>query len=409
MVYEVYLREITKIEGNTRHIRFIFQFMDRQHFEPFLVSPVQSDLFEEIKLLGGRCYQLPAPDCLNAFGGTILRRGLGGRLQALLSLAWYNWKVLNFLRRQRPDIIHCHSNRALLMVGLAARLAGIPTIWYIKGLLANPWVDRLCFRLADRVLFQNRVNRDNRYPHLIQRYAAKIRILKNGIDLAAVTAAGRRAGPSLARELGLQPDNLNIILLGQVCPRKGADYLLEAMATVQAEMPEVAVYLVGDTSAAEYQDYLKDLQELIARHRLRNIHFTGWREDCAEILSLMDLLVLPSMDEGVPKSIIEAMTLGKPVVATRIGGIPELVQEGETGLLVPPRDSANLARAIIALARNKELRQRMGAQAQSIALREYSIQDNIAGMERIYQDLLQEKAARKASRMMQIEKISGCK
>jgi glycosyltransferase involved in cell wall biosynthesis len=391
MVYEVYLREVTKIEGNTRHIRFMFEFMDRRHFEPFLVSPVLSDLFEEISRLRGHSYQLAAPACLNSFGGTIMRQGLGGRLRVMLSLVRYNWKVVNFLRRHRPDIIHCHSNRALLMVGLAAKLTGIPTIWYIKGLLKNPWVDRLGFMLADRVLFQNRANRDNRYPHLIRRYAGKIRILKNGVDLAAVVAAGRRAGPPLAQELGLKPDNLNIILLGQVGPRKGANYLLEAMATVQAEIPDVAVYLVGDTSAEEYQDYLKHLNELIARHRLQNIHFTGWREDCGEILSLMDLLVLPSLDEGVPKAIIEAMTLGKPVVATRIGGIPELVQEGDTGLLVAPRDSANLAQAIVTLARNKELRHRMGAQAQRIALREYAIQDNIAGMEKIYQDLLREK------------------
>jgi glycosyltransferase involved in cell wall biosynthesis len=390
MIFEPYLRTVNKSEGNTRHIVFIFQYMNRNCFEPILVSPVLSDLFAEISRMGGRCYQVPAPARLQPFGGVILRQSLPGRLWAALSLAWYNGKVLNFLRRRRPAIIQCHNARALLMVGLAAKMAGVPVIWYVKGVLNNPLLDRLCFRLADRVLFQNRANRDNRYPHLVKRHAGKIGILKNGIDLAAAIEAGRGAGPSLAQELRLNPDNLNIIVLGEVCPRKGTAYLLEAMAKMQAAVPKVSVYLVGDNSAPEHQEYRKHLHDVVARRRLDNIHFTGWRRDCCEILALMDLLVLPSTDEGVPKAILEAMALGKPVVASRIGGIPEVVLEGKTGLLVAPQDSDELAQAIITLAQDSELRQKMGALAKKVALREYAIQDNITGMERIYLDILEE-------------------
>jgi glycosyltransferase involved in cell wall biosynthesis len=392
MIFEPYLSNINHLEGNTRHILYLFQFLDRNSFEPFLVSPVSSDFFAHLAPLDGRAYHLPAPASLNVFGGAILRRSLAGRLGMLLALAQYNDKVLNFLRRHRPDIIQCHNLRALLMVGLAARLARIPVIWCVKGLLDNPWLDRLGFVLADRILFQNQANRDNRYPRLIKHYAGKIRILPNGVDLTAVTAAARKLCPTLVQELDLKTENFNIIFLGRVSLAKGVLCLLKAMATVQAAVPSAALYFVGDTSGAEGQECLNHLQSSMHRPGLRNLHVTGWRPDCYEILARMDLLVLPSLSEGVPKVIIEAMALGKPVVATRIGGIPELVQEGKTGLLVAPGDSADLAQAIIALAQDAELRHRMGAQARRVALRKYSIQDNLAGLAKIYQELLRSRS-----------------
>jgi len=388
MVYEVYLKEKTKLEGNTRHILYIFKFMDHNLFEPFLVSPVYSDFFKDIALLDRHCYQIAAPASLSVFGGAILRQGMRGSLQVLLDLVRYNRRMLNFLRRHRPDIIHCHNLRALLMVGLAAKAAGIPVVWYIKGLLDNPFLDCLGFVLSARVLFQNEANRDNRYLRLIKHYARKISILHNGIDLIEVKEAERKVTPVLLKELGIDRGNFNIIFMGRVSLQKGTLYLLEAMAAVQAAVPRATLYLVGDNSG---QGCLDDLKKLINRYGLQNIHFIGWRQDCYEILALMDLLVLPSLGEGVPKAIIEAMALGKPVVATRVGGIPELVQDGETGLLVAPQDSAGLAQAIIALARQGDLRQRLGARAREVALAKYSIQDNIAGLEKIYAEILQER------------------
>lgn len=368
----------------------IFKFLDRTRFTTILASPIKAeDFFARIRELGGCCVYLPAPASLCQYGGVSLRQGFLGRLRTALDAAWYNLKAMRFLLREKIDLVQCHNLRALLIIGLAAKLTRRPLIWYVKGHLDNPVLDRLGFFLANRIIFQNQTNRDRRYPHLIKRYAGKIDLLPNGVDLDEILVAEGKAGPNLAQELGTPRGRLNIGYIGQISPLKGLDYLLEAMVEVQREIKGTQLYLVGDHAAEEYRGYQPHLQQFIRSQGLTGIHFTGWRADALEILSLMDLFVLPSLSEGVPKSIIEAMALGKPVVATRIGGIPELVREGETGLIVNPEDAKGLAAAIITLAKNQEIRQNYGEQGRRIAFQEFSIKKNIAGLEKVYAEMLQ--------------------
>jgi glycosyltransferase involved in cell wall biosynthesis len=149
------------------------------------------------------------------------------------------------------------------------------------------------------------------------------------------------------------------------------------------------LYLTGDHVMKRHFGFKKELEEAIIKKGLsNNVTFTGWRKDALSVLSVMDIFVLPSLREGVPKSILEAMALGKPVVATDVGGIAETVIDGETGFVVKPMDAGGLAKAILMLAKDKELRTRFGEKAREIAFRNYSIQEHIAKLEQFYMDIV---------------------
>jgi glycosyltransferase involved in cell wall biosynthesis len=153
------------------------------------------------------------------------------------------------------------------------------------------------------------------------------------------------------------------------------------------------LYIVGDHCAEEYRPYRAELEAMIRDRGLHGVTLTGWRGDVHDIVSLMDVFVLPSHAEGVPKSVIEAMALGKPVVTTTVGSIPDLVEDGVTGLLVAPRDPDALADCLVRLVRDAALRDRLGRAARQQVLRDGSIKDNIAGLERLYENLCAKPAA----------------
>jgi glycosyltransferase involved in cell wall biosynthesis len=240
--------------------------------------------------------------------------------------------------------------------------------------------------LADRIVFQNEANRDRLYPDLVRRYANKIRMLREGIDLQQVEQGANGVTQTLKQEIKWRPGRLNLIMLSRLTHLKGSHVLLEAMVQVQQALPDVAVYLVGDDSLPEHLDYVAGLKEFISRHQLRHIYFTGWRADRLSILALMDILVQASSAEGVPGAILEAMAMGKPVIATRVGGIPGLVQDGENGLLLEPGDAQGLAQAIITLAHDPQLRQRLGARSQQMA-QKFSLEAFGANLQAIYGEL----------------------
>jgi len=388
MLFETYLDEHHFLEGNTKYILTIFDRIDRDFYQMLFASPIKSNFFNQISKLQCEYIYLPAPRNLLTFGRVILKQNLLRRVGVLLSLLYYNLKVYTFLRTRGIDFIQCHNLRSLFLVGLGAKLASKPVIWWVKGHLENPFLDRLGFQLADRILFLNRTMLDRCYPRLIGRYADKIRILSAGVDLQEIDQAADRDTQCLKGELNWRADRLNLILLARLSPLKGVDLLLEAMLKIRQVQPQVALYLVGDDVTPEYLDYLSGLREFISRHQLNDVYFTGWRADCLRILSLMDILVQPSRQEGVPGAILEAMAMRKPVVATRVGGIQEVVSHGESGLLVEAEDVHGLAQAIILLAQDPQLRRRLGERGRQIAFHDYSIDAQMDKLQAIYREIV---------------------
>jgi glycosyltransferase involved in cell wall biosynthesis len=385
LIYEPY---VFKVYGNLKLLLFMFRLLDRRKFEPILVAPFESDFLDTVRRVGGRCIALPAPARLTEHGGRILKASLLGKCAAALAIARYTAALVSLIKIEDVHIIQCHSIRSLITIGLAVKITRRPCIWYVKGELDNKILDRIGFFLAHRIVFLCDSLKSRKYCLLNRYFQKKIRILHLGIDLDEIVKVERSDKTKIENEIGFSPKNVNIAFLGVVSPQKGLHYLLHAMVKVKKAVPNVKLYIVGDHCINEYKQFKTDLDNIIRLHGLdSHVVFTGWREDAINVLSLMHFLVLPSLTEGFGRCIVEAMALGKPAIGTKVGGVPEAIRHNETGLVVEARDSEALANAIITLAKKKELRKQFGENAKRIAFAQYSIKENISGLEKLYKEL----------------------
>lgn len=294
--------------------------------------------------------------------------------------------TLSYLRHLKPDILHLNRSLGSSWQGIVAGIAAgvrrivvhehffgyftgaadslgghraVPTVparfWPPKNLHVALLIlsRRVSAALAHQIIVPSHVAREvslkkYRYP------AARTHTIHTGID------CGRfRLGPpdqeAARRELGIRRDVPVLLCVGRLEREKGQHILLQAMPFIRREAPGTVLLLAGDgRSRAELEEMSRELRHAGA------VRFLGWREDIPRLLSVCDLSVVPSLWENFPVSILEAMAVGRAVVASRVGGVPEAVVHGETGVLVPAGDPEALASAIVQLLAHPEKRRAMG-------------------------------------------------
>lgn len=282
--------------------------------------------------------------------------------------------LVRILRRERFDLVHTHNPKAGVIARVAARLARVPCVVNtVHGLYAtreDPFLkripvltlERLVARLSDLELYQSEEDLERaRRVRVVS--AAKSALLGNGTDLARFDPS--RVPPErvarLRRELGIPEEALVVGTIGRLVAEKGYREFFAAARALTA--PGVRFLAVGPVDP-EKGDALGE-EEI--RRAGEDVIFGGWRDDVPELLALMDVFVLPSWREGVPRSAIEAAAMGKPLVLTDIRGCREVAREGVEGLLVPPGDAERLTEAIARLLADAELRERLGSAARERA------------------------------------------
>ncbi len=305
----------------------------------------------------------------------------------------YDLRALARLRRalvaRRCDIVHAHLFLANVAARVAGRLAGVPVV-ITSHHDTDVWmraphrlVERLSAKWSDRVVTCSEAVR--RYA--IERHglpAARVRTLRNAIEIpAALPGAAQRA--AARRDLGAGAEqDIVIATLGRLDePKKGLAAFLDAAALVAAAEPRARFALVGDGPARA--DLERRARSLGLAER---IVFTGERRDVQAVLCGVDIFVQPSLWEGFGLTVIEAMAAARPVVASRVGGIPEVLRDGVDGILVPPADPAALAQAILRLARDADLGARLGAAGRDRAVAEFGLDGLVEATVAMYDELL---------------------
>ncbi|HZB23878.1 MAG TPA: glycosyltransferase [Gaiellaceae bacterium] len=286
------------------------------------------------------------------FDAAIVDAGRTYRLRGVLRLA-------QLLREQRADVLHTHTLAGANVTSrVAARLAGVAVVSHLH--IANSFrpstrfalrrLDNWTARLAAALVA---VSEDTRRAYVEQGYPTRMRVVHNGVETASASANGLR------EELAIPADAPLVVEVGRLCDVKGQRELIEAVAQVDG----ARAILVGADLEQEgaYERVLRRrAEELGVAER---VVFAGARDDAARVLAAADVVALPSWTEGLPMVVLEAMALGRAVVATPVGGTPELLEDGETGLLVPPRDPKALATALRRLLEDDALRRRLGDNA----------------------------------------------
>ena len=282
-------------------------------------------------------------------------------------------KIRRLLKRDKPDIVHTHTSKAGLLGRLAARLAGIPSIihtphghvffGYFGALKTKMFVllEKLASRITDKIIALTPREKADYLRYKVAK-EDKLVVIPSGIELHKCQYPPKEERSKLRRELGIPDRSAVVGTAGRLVPVKGSGFLLQAVGQVISEHPDTYLVFAGDGPLRK--NLAKDA---VDRGLAKKIIFTGWRDDMARVLSVFDVFCLPSLNEGMGRVLVEAMALGKPVVASDAGGIPDLIIPGKNGILVPPQDPEELARQIRFLIENREEREKLGRAGKEMA------------------------------------------
>jgi glycosyltransferase involved in cell wall biosynthesis len=293
----------------------------------------------------------------------------------------YAWlPLLQLLRRERIDVLHSHKFGANVWAAVLGRLARVPVIiahehsWSFEGRPLRRLLDReLIARFSTVVLAVSREDR-RRMIEIEDIPPDRVVVIPNGIpELAPST------GRDVLTPLGIPLGAPVVGTVSMLRPEKGVDVLIQAAALLKPDFPALRVLVAGDGDRATYEALIGDLG------LDDTVHLLGLRTDVADLLGAFHVAVNCSEREGSPLSVMEYMAAGRPVVATRVGGVPDLITDGVEGLLVQRHDPAALAAAIGALLKDPSRATEMGRKARERQNREFTLQATVSQLEDLYE------------------------
>ena len=314
-------------------------------------------------------------------------------------------RLIAYLRRERVQVVHSYNFYANVFATMAARAAGVPLVIASirdRGAYLTPLqrrVQRFACGFADLVL----VNAESVREWLLEEGfdERKIRVIRNGVDVGEYNPEAQRSG-GLRAQYDLAEATPLIVKLTRIAPGKGIEEFLETAVRVSRRFPAARFMLVGDKMDTDNRGRTFVNPEYKRLRALRDklgladsVIFTGYREDVPELLRQADVSVLASHSEGLSNTLLESMAAGVPVVATRVGGNPELVTDQLTGLLVRPGDADAMAEAVCSLLQSPERARAMGRRARACVREQFSFEETANETQRAYIEHLERKIGTK--------------
>lgn len=372
----LYIHGIDAIGGAERDLLAMLTKLDRMEWEPHVACPFGGPIHGLLTSDGLSLHSLALTPWRKWYSPFVRRAGVA-RLRALL-------EQLN------PALVHVndiwwvpHTIRALGDEG-ARR---IPIVVHVRQEIEPDKAHRYGLDQVEAVIAISRQ---------VERALAaggvspeRLQTIYSGLDLALPSDAdGDRE--TICRSLGLPGSSLLIGTVANVFPRKGYDVMLRALPKILARFPTVQYVIVG-TDETDYGRSLRALAQQLGVNE--HVHFAGFRDSVRPYLNAMDLYVHPALLEGFGIAVVEAMVVGKAVVATRTGGLPEVVEHEQTGLLVTPGDPNQLSAAVVSLLQDEPRRRQMGARGAALVRERFDLKAAVARMEQVYRVVLKAKQA----------------
>lgn len=359
----LYLNHAAYIGGAEIALLNLLAYLDRKRFQSVVLAP-QGEFAEKLKELEVRRIPISVLDGLN-------RYTLPRFLRALLSLR-------SVLLAEKPDLLHANTNFSSEYAGVLSRLIAVPSIGHIRDIEPLGRMGRWTIRQNTRLIAISEAVKH----YLINERVPEQQVVRvyDGVDLHQYQP---RQSPFHEKS------EVIIGIVGQIGERKGHKYLLEALSALVPSFPQMRIWIVGKEPEHSQEHYTEQLERYIKEAHLDPyVKWWGFRTDIPEILSQLDILVVPSLQEPFGKIVIEAMAMEKPVIATTVGGVPEIVVDGQTGLLVPPQDADALCQALERLLLNRENWNTMGIAGRKRVEQLFSLELNVQFTQKIYQHLL---------------------
>ena len=295
------------------------------------------------------------------------------------------YRLNKLLRQLRPDVLHTYLLHGNVLGRVMGKLAGVPVIISSERTIgqARRW-GRLATKLTNPLTDAVEVNSKTGATAAVVDLGVpenKIKLVRSGFDIALFATSEKRQ--MYRSDFGIADSDHLVLFVGRMRPVKGAEFGLRAFAGAIAKQPNLRMILAGE---GEQQQYLQTLSADLGIDNF--VKFLGIRNDLPEIMSSADSVLIPSLNEGFPRTAIEGMAAGKPVIATDVGGTAEAVEHMVTGILVQPRDVEQMTDALVKLATDPGLRSRLGTTGQDRVSQNYAVANYVNRLDGLYRELL---------------------
>lgn len=367
----VYLTPSVKLLGARKSLLALVKGLS-ENFEPIVVCPRMGPLTEELTRAKIKTEIIPLYPWRK--GKFFLRRYLSV------------WRLRKLLKRIAPQIIHCNEFYVMPYAVLASYNLNIPLVTHIRLDITQKQIQHYYLSRAERIIAVSRAMAEIFKPTPLY---DRVTVIYNAVDEDEFKVPVN--DENIRRELGIPPSEVVVGQIGSIEARKRQQITLLAARKVLNEFPHITFVFIGDPRHGRLK-YLEKLKMMAKNLQLEDkVHFLPFRRNIGQVYAGIDINLLISSEEGFGRTIIEAGYFGVPSIGTRVGGIPEIIEEDRTGYLVELDDVEQLSSAILRLATNREKRQQMGAAARELVWEKFLLSAHCRKIEEIYQQLLRNK------------------
>ena len=386
----LYVNHTGLVSGAERVLVNILRGLNRAEYEATVLCPRDGNLHALVEHEGIACCAMPQVHARFTWRPDRL-------LRYAVSLVKTTFAVWKTIRCINPDIVHANSVRAGIVATIATAGSKRPVIWHVHDILPRHRMSQAIRLLA----YMSRRTQVIGVSHATASafvgslpFNERARAIHNGIDLDSFPL--KKAGSSLFRqEIGIPDKAFLVCAVGQICARKGLRGLLDAFHRIDQQAPQMHLAFVGKPVFEHEQQYRDSLTTTAVAYGIEDrVYFTGERRDVSAALQAADLVVLNSLDEPFGLVLIEAMSSGTPVLATRVGGIPEVVHDSQNGWLIESGDTVGLASKLLELSQDRERLARVAHFAHEVTCPQFSIDRFHSKLHAYYAELESQPGAR---------------
>jgi L-malate glycosyltransferase len=372
------------VSGAERVMSMILDRLDRERFQTVVACPEGSRVMAMARSQNVRTRGLQTLEARFTWRPDLIIRYLISCAQVIIC-------ARKIAIDEAPDVIHANSIRAGMVMSAATMGLAMPVIWHAHDILPRHPLSTAIRLLAmatprNRILAVSSAVSD-RFRGVILRPLKRrvpVEVIHNAVDLERfqANAKGRAA---VRRSLGLKRSQLIVGIVGQLTARKGQLELIEAFARAGCEVKDVVLLVIGAPLFNRDEEYAERLQRAVESLGIRNqVCFLGPRDDVPGLMQGIDVLVVNSHEEPFALTVLEGLSSGTAVLATAVGGTPEMIRHGENGWLVKAKDRDALANAMLTLLRDQSLRHRLGCEGRRVAIARFSIERFLGEVEALY-------------------------
>lgn len=379
----IFINLSSNISGVEKVLLNLIDYLVKKSIEPIVVCQNEGQFTKELRNKGISIKIISIPMIVRTYNPIKL-------IEYLIRYIYFTKALLHILKRLDIDIIHCNFVVTALYSLITAKLTKTPIILHMHQILKNRLLNKIIIRIVatyvDKIICVSYAVKNNLVQFGVSNN--KCVVIYNSIYNEA---SGKKIKPyGFRKEIGADDNSKIITMVGQIAEWKGQEVFIEAVSKLTGKYNKLKCIIVGDIVHPLEQGYKERIYKKTSSLNLSGvIMFTGFRDDIGDIMNDSDVIVHASIKpDPLPTVIIEAMSAGKPVVATNVGGVPELVVDKESGFIVPPKDADAMAEAISKLLDSHILREKMGIEGKRVMENEFNFQENLTKLLNLYHTLL---------------------